>query len=417
MASAVDTTGFGQLTPAERMRRIFNHAMGDSTSNEGESEKADSSDISRVQTAKIPADSSQTSAKDTLAEAKTNQHAPKGDNPATAEKANQDSVRQAIMQAAIETRFLLAELYAYELHRPDSALEEYLLIAHEYPQSQYAPKALLAAAQIKYADHDSAGGTELLTSLLDKYPQSPQADQASRTLNSPVDPLNAIELYATAERLVFSEDNPDSALVLYRYIASKFPDLSAKAAFAAAWTLDNIIGTEDSSAYYAYSEITKKYPRTEYAIAASARIAAPTKRSERQSSQSHEQNPADSTNGESAPDSSSELVMGLPFAPPVTRPGVFIYPEALLSQELRGKVIFKIKLDFSGRVEDYQLIGPFGEHLIDSTATATLLQTEFDVSSLDLSQLDGYFQYSISFERPDINIYNDIYREQHERGP
>jgi TolA-binding protein len=415
MLSGVDTTGFGNLTPTERMQRLFSHAIGDSASVVKRDSLADTlNTITGLAIA--PLDTSKTVAKDTVAAVKVSS-VPQKQSSAEIEKANQDSIRQAIVQSGIETRFLLAELYAYELNRPDSALEEYLLIAHEYPQSQYAPKALLAASRIKFAEGDSASGREFLTQLLNDYAQSPQADEAARTMNSPVNPLNAIELYSTAERLVYSGENPDSAVILYKYIANNFPDLAPKAAYAAAWTLDQVIGTEDSSAFYAYTDITKKYPHTEFAAAASDRITASTKKSTRKSSQSQEQSPSDSTGQKTLPDSAAALAESLPFAPQVVKPGVFIYPEKLLSKDLKGKVLFKVKLSFSGKVEDYQMIGPFGEHLIDSTATEALLQTEFDVSSLSLSDLDGYFQYSIVFERPDINMYNDIYRERRDTGP
>jgi TolA-binding protein len=431
-APALDTTGFANLSPAERMKLTFNRfSGGDTLAGRVRTGITDSLKAPK-DTVSIPAyigpvnirdsltaltDTSHVINKDTLAVAKQSSPAEPPIAPAVSAKAIQDSIRQSIIQSGIETRFLLAELFAYELNRPDSALEEYLLISTEYPQSQYAPRALLAASQIKFAAGDSAGARELLTKLLSEYAQSPQANQAARELNSPTDPLNSIELYSTAENLVFSGENPDSAIVLYKYIADNDPDLAPKAAYAAAWTLDQVVGVEDSSAYYAYYDITKKYPHTEYATAANDRISAATKKSTRRPSQPQNQSPADSTSDETNPDSTMDLASGLPIAPKVIKSGVFIYPEALLSQDLRGKVIFKIKLSFSGKVEDYQMIGPFGQHQIDSTATEALLQTEFDVSNLDLTQLDGYFQYSISFKRPDINIYNDIYREQRDRGP
>jgi TolA-binding protein len=428
----LDTTGFANLSPAERMKRTFDRysngdtlagrvAMGAADSlgaaKDSASVLADSTRINIKDTLAVLTDTSLVNTKDTLAVAKPSTPVKPQTVPAVSAKAIQDSIRQSIIQSGIETRFLLAELYAYELNRPDSALEEYLLLANEYPRSQYAPRALLAASQIKFATGDSIGARELLTKLLNEYTQTPQANLAARELNSPADPLNAIALYSTAENLVFSGENPDSAIVLYKFIAQNVPELAPKAAYAAAWTLDQVIGVEDSSAYYAYYDITKKYPHTEYASAANDRISAATKKSAKRPSQTPNQSPADSTSNEAVPDSTLDMASGLPIAPSVTKPGVFIYPEALLSQDLRGKVIFKIKLSFSGKVEDYQMIGPFGEHQIDSTATVALLQTEFDVSSLDLSQLDGYFQYSISFKRPDINIYNDIYREQRDRGP
>jgi TonB family protein len=114
-------------------------------------------------------------------------------------------------------------------------------------------------------------------------------------------------------------------------------------------------------------------------------------------------------------DSLNREAMGLPRAPRVVTLGEFLYPEELLDKDLKGEVIFKIKLDLTGRVQDYELIGPSGERAIDSVATAALLETEFDTSNFDFTQLDTFFRYSIPFERPEIDLFNDPYRERRER--
>jgi hypothetical protein len=240
-------------------------------------------------------------------------------------------------------------------------------------------------------------------------------------MNSPFDLAgNALGLYAAAESLVFFANSPDSALALFRYIAEKYPDLAPKASFAAAWILDQIKGVEDSSAFFAYTSVVEKYPGTVYAQAANERLGTESnnkRRSPPRPSQQPQEEQKPSQGGGEA-DTTGQLLAGnLPLAPRTKTVGQFIYPEALLSRELKGKVIFKIRLDIAGMVKDYEIIGPSGEYAIDSAATESLIKTEFDISELDLSQLDGYFQYSISFKRPDINMFNDPYRDRYERGP
>jgi len=333
-----------------------------------------------------------------------------------ASKVNEDSIRQSIIQAGIETRYMLSELYAYELNRPDSALREYLLIAEEYPESPYATKSLLAAAQIEIGRNDSASANVYLRRLVSQYPESPQAVQAAEMLNTPLELTeNAMGLYTAAESLIFEAENPDSAMMLLRYIQNKFPDLAPKASFAIAWILDQVIGVEDSSAFQAYAEVVKKYPDTEYALAASDRLSTNVRKDQRKATP-RERGDEPQEPAEELPDTSQQFAGGFPLAPPPRITGQFVYPEALLSKELRGKVIFKIKIDISGKVGEYEIIGPSGEYAIDSSATAALLQTEFDTSELDLVQLDSYFQYSIPFRRPDVRLFNDPYREQRERG-
>ena len=325
--------------------------------------------------------------------------------------AREDSIRQAIIESGIETRFLLAELYAYELNQPDSAFNEYRLIVEQYPTSPYASKSLLAAANLRINSGDSVSAKEYLRRLVDYYPESPQASVAADILKFPLDfSRNAMGLYASAESLAFEGDNPDSAAALFGYIAVNFPDLAPKAAFARAWAIDLAKQGADSAAFYAYEAVSKNYPRTIYAEAASERIgksAAPKNRKF-----SGVERPMNEGQGDNKPDTSGTFAGGLPLAPPVKVLGEFVYPQSLLDRRLKGQVLFKIKINLFGKVEEHEIIGPSGERAIDSSATAALLQTEFDTSKLDLAQLDSYFRYSIPFERPDINIFNDPYREE-----
>ncbi|MEE8417588.1 MAG: tetratricopeptide repeat protein, partial [candidate division Zixibacteria bacterium] len=86
------------------------------------------------------------------------------------DKITQDSIRQEITKRGIETRFLLAELYAYELNRPDSALREYVLIADQHPNSEYVLRALLASAFLEFDGGDSTVAEEYLYRLIENYP-------------------------------------------------------------------------------------------------------------------------------------------------------------------------------------------------------------------------------------------------------
>ncbi len=335
------------------------------------------------------------------------------------DQAYDDSVRQSIVSAGIETRFLLSELYAYELNRPDSALQEYILIVNEYPTSAYAPRALLAAAQIEIQRSDTAKANIYLRRLLKDYAKSPQAAQAAEILNSPIDiSNNAMGLYAAAESLVYQADMPDSGIALYKYIAANFPDLAPMASYAVALILEEVVNVEDSSAYYAYSAVARDFPQTIFGAAAKDRLtAAPVKSPKPKTPARDEPAPDTTSQPDQNPDSTNQVALGLTLAPPVKTPGVFMYPEALYNRDLKGKVIFKIRLEVTGKVRDYEIIGPSGEYAIDSSATAALMTTEFDVSNLELSQLNDYFQYSLVFKRPNITQFDNPYLRRQEQGP
>jgi len=339
------------------------------------------------------------------------------DSIEAARVAKEDSVRQAIINDGIMTRFLLAELFAYELNQPDSALKEYLLVAGEHPTSQYAPRALLASAYIDLNRSDTLAANEVLQRILTDYPKSPQAAQAANLVGSPIDlSENAIGLYVQAENQIYYEDNPDSAILIFDYIADNFPDLAAKASLAKAWTLDQIIGVTDSSAYFAYAHVTERYPETPYSERANAKINPVSKPARRQIER---RSVGDDSNGDQPDqavlDSLKQLAQELPDAPPVMTLGDFLYPEVLLHRDLKGEVLFKIRINISGQVIDHEIIGPSGQYVIDSVATHALLETEFNTSSLEFALLDGFFKYSIPFERPEIDIFNDPYKEERER--
>jgi TolA-binding protein len=340
------------------------------------------------------------------------------DSLKAAEAARRDSVRQDLIRTGIETRFLLAELYAYDLKRPDSAITEYLLIVEEHPESPFAVRALLAAANIEFGRQDTLQGNAFLRRVVDEYPSSPHAVQAAEILNYPLNlSENALGLYARAESLIYYENDPQSAITIFRLIADYFPDLKAKASFAIAWTLDNIMNVTDSSAYYAYTSVKDEFPETEYAEAAKLKLGLTSR--VRESQQRRRDRESEAQNDLEEPgvnqDSLDREAMGLPRAPQVITLGEFLYPEELLDKDLKGEVIFKIKLDLTGRVQDYELIGPSGERAIDSVATVALLETEFDTSNFDFTQLESFFRYSIPFERPEIDLFNDPYRERRER--
>lgn len=333
------------------------------------------------------------------------------------DKIAQDSIRQEILRTGIETRFLLAELFAYELNRPDSALHEYLLIADQHPGSEYAPRGLLACASIEFERGDSTDGKAYLHRLIEEHPRSPQAAAAAEILDSPVDlSQNALEMYSRAEKMVYDGNNLDSAIALFYHIADNFPDLAPKASYAVAWTLDRHQQDEDSSAFHAYEFVSKQYPQSVYAMAAKDRMGLTAKPAKKRTLPAEEQQQEIE---EIKPDADSlrMIAQGLPPAPAVREPGEFVYPRALLDRRLKGEVLFKIKISLFGKVEEYEVIGPSGEYAIDSAATVALLDTEFETSDLDFAELDKYYKYSIGFERPDINIFNDPYREERRQGP
>lgn len=329
------------------------------------------------------------------------------------EIARQDSIKKEIIRTGIETRFLLAELYAYELNRPDSAIREFLQIADQYRGSAYASRSLLACAFLELKRGDSVSANEYFRRLVHEHPLSSQATLAAEHLGMEIDLSgNALWLYAHAESLALDAGMLDSAITVFSYIADNFPDLAPQASFAIAWALEQSQTVGDSSVYYAYNRVCEQFPQSDYAAAAKTKMGQGPTETQRRRPGRQQQTGEEPEENVPDPDSLRQLALGLKSAPSVRKQGEFVYPERLLDRQLKGQVLFKIRLNLFGKVEEYELIGPSGEYAIDSAATEALLNTEFDTSRLDLAELDSFYKYSIRFERPDINIFNDPYKEE-----
>jgi TolA-binding protein len=321
----------------------------------------------------------------------------------------------------VEIRFLLAELYHHDLNRPDSALNEYLSLAEAYPESEYAPRALLASAFIYEAKKDSANAVRIYRRIVQSYPTSEQARYAVSGISDLEIPFdkNVARLYSQAENMYFIDDNSDSALTLFGYIEANFPgtEYAAKSAFASAWIKSRLVQDDgDSSAYYAYTHIVDRYPETPYADDAKIRLGLVVRESPEPSDQS-QPGQEDSGQGSVNPQEDSlrqavadSLKRTLPRAPAVKDTGEFVWPDSLIREGFKRTVvvIFKIKLDLFGNVIDFEQLGPSGHPEIDSSATVAMKNTTFDMSNLeDLSMLDEYFRYDMRLEPPKYDDFFD----------
>jgi TonB family protein len=325
-------------------------------------------------------------------------------------------------------RFLLAELYHHELNRPDSALNEYLLLAEHYPQSTYAPKALLAAAFIYEAKKDTLAAKSLYNKIVALYPTTLQAKfAANHADSSTIEPeKDVFALYDLAEDMYFKDNIPDSAVTLFTFIEKTFPstEFAPKSAFAKAWILGQTLRSDgDSSAYYAYQDVLTKYPGTPYAEQAKIRLGLVKDATSSMANidtlmiAAPDSALLDSL-ARTLNDSLSNMAMDIPMAPPVRDTGAFLFPGSLLTKNLKGRVTFKIRLDPFGKVADYLILGPSGESAIDSAAIAALQATTFDMSQItDLSRLNSYFRYEIKFATPKLNEFYNPYQQREEKGP
>lgn len=352
-----------------------------------------------------------------------------------AEDGKEKTIDSTQIYEDIEVRFLLAELYHHDLNRPDSALGEYMLLVSNFPNSEFAPRSLLASAFIYESKGDTANANGLYRRLVEDYPISKQAQYAVNQLGDVKIPseYNVPAMYTEAEKLYYENNAPDSALSIFKYISDNFPnsEYAVKSAYAIAYIQDQLdVERTDSSVYYLYADIVEQYPESKYAYGAKLAMGLEARVDPNVKKPPHSVKKRPTEKGEEGPEQGEfddSLFAGMLYAPPALDSIAFLYPESLLDEGHRekGKVIFKIKIDLFGNITEHQLLGTSGNELIDSAATEALLSTTFDTSGLDdLSLLDGYFRYDIRFDPPDNweDRYErssefERYNQDFERGP
>jgi len=94
----------------------------------------------------------------------------------------------ASVDAAAEAVFRSAELYLFQLGKPDKALEEYARLSREFPESPLAPRAAFARGWVKARRlGDAAGARQEFEALIAAWPESDAAARARHLLEQPAD--------------------------------------------------------------------------------------------------------------------------------------------------------------------------------------------------------------------------------------
>lgn len=304
--------------------------------------------------------------------------------------------------------FLLGELYLTQMDDADSAQTEYLALVSKFPESEYAAKALYAAAWIaQNVKHDSTQTEELCRRVVDEYPRSDYSVPALCLLGASPDTLDFAtpqEAYLSAERFLLVEGEVDSALARYDLIMEQYPysEYASKAAFARAWAIEQYDNPGDSTAIFAYQKVIDQYPESEYAEEARIRLglserAQPTMPAAREAIP--EQEEPDSTMLAAAADTSGPQFPKAPDLP--LKRGDFVYPESELYTGIKGAVVLKIRIALDGTVSDAQVVSSLDNVWIDDAAKEAALNTIFDADKIDPEELGGYFLYTVEVKPPE----------------
>jgi len=320
----------------------------------------------------------------------------------------------------VETQFQLAEFYLTHLNKPDSALATYKGIVANHPNSDYAPKALLAMTYIcRNLTGDTAGCRQACEDLLKYYPATDYAAEAAKILGrSPQksDSLGAAQLFWQAEEQLFTYQNSDSASNLYQKIIDLYPGSAyvPKAMLGKAHILehqhpiaeDTVLS--DSTVFLAYRSILERFPESEAASVAQLKLGLKEKPKPKPVQQTP--TPADTsrprtdTLTSAEGDTTDTLVMGLPRAPePLNKADIqskFIYPPELIGERKSGWVFLRIEIDyFSGEAKRVELMKGLHEE-IDKRVLQAMQIARFDIQKLDPKNFSGIYGYRFKIQAP-----------------
>ncbi len=314
------------------------------------------------------------------------------------------------------TLFLLGELYLLQMNQPDSALDEYLTLVEKFPQSEYAPKSLYAAAWIwENIKEDSIEAEKIYRRILNEYPQSEYKKMAFKFLSETgnigtaqpdsSDTLDPEKIYQEAERFLFEENDVYSALTRYDLIIEKFPQSSfaAKSLYAKAWTTEHFLNPEDSSVILAYQNVIEKYPESKYAQEAKIKLGLTQRAQPITAPPPAETTPALADTADTTQITKVDTSgFAFPRAPdPPLIKGEFVYPEQERLSGIKGTVVLKIQIGFDGTVTEAEVVNSLGNLWIDEAAKQAALKTTFDPQKMDVTQLGGWFLYPVEVKPPE----------------
>jgi len=307
-------------------------------------------------------------------------------------------------QNVVKTQLLLAEAMLMEFSQPDSAINEYMRILSDYPESFEAAQVYYALGYIyRNIEADTALADSFYIELAGRYPDSPYGLKAAEILgiiDSFPDSHNTEKMFARAENLLFDNNNPDSAILVYQELEADHPntDYSARAAYAISYILDHYIAPSDSSAIFSYQDLIKKYPETAYANAAKLRLGLTSREQSRQKLGEIVQqdtsavfDPADSTSYERA---------GFVMANTPNNMPELIWPPALVNEELKGTVYIKFHLDIFGTVSAVELKTTSGNVDLDNAIKDMMLRSSYDPQRMKFEELNKDYVYKYNFMSP-----------------
>lgn len=330
------------------------------------------------------------------------------------------------------THFLLGELYLRQLDQPDSALQQFRLVVDEFPESEYATRALLNIADLLATREDSSTAVKVWHTLVRRYPTGEAAMWARSKIGLPLPEditKSDILLLHGAEKQLLEYDNPDSALKLYDLLLTDYPEsrYRAKAMYARAWLMDQHFAQDDSAVVFAYQQVVDSFPQSPYAKDAKQKLNPPGREARTITAQLTDTLTRDTTYIDTAAEKVTiqQLSDTTVAAPQPLVKGEFEYPPPIVGFTWRDniKLTFLIHINDQGEVEDdLQLVGKSGHDEIDFLAIEAVKRTRFDPAKLDpyLTLIRQWYKYDLIIPPPgtqqndQFDNYEDPFGDQNQ---
>jgi tetratricopeptide (TPR) repeat protein len=349
---------------------------------------------------------------------------------------------QEVIDEMAYTQYLLAELYWFDLNKPDSAIYELEYLIDSFSTSYDAPKAMIALSQMyKEYYEDTTKADSLLKAAIFRYPHSDYVPEALSLLGlrgTAADTGYAAYYFSKAEDFLVDMDQVDSALYYFQYIVDHFPDSKfyLHARFNTILTRELYESPGDSSIVLAYEEFIDSFPTSEFAQEAEKRVkyvpqkekTAPQETTPQDTlfaeveAGEGEQQPTTPNNGSNAyTDYQQSLylrpngdTLALLEEEPTEIIDTFVFPSEAYGMQVEGFYLyFQILLDFSGKVVDYVLKNRSEYDEINTRAEQTVGSMTFDplavskrVNDLNLPEdpegRGHWFVYKFLVQKPDF---------------
>lgn len=328
----------------------------------------------------------------------------------------------------------LGELYLFELNQTDSALVAFRYAVDSFPDTYYAPRAMISLA-VAHRDfkEDTLAFDSLISRALAKYPKSdyyPTALEARGLLGTAADSGYPASYFDIAERWLLDESNLDSALHYYQYIVDSFPrsNLAAKARFTTIWLEDQSQQSgDDSTIIFAYNDLAELYPDDEYGKLAGSIVsyipsAAPVE--VEQDIEQETETLADSLDPDTAafdpftdpsgidttlsPElrhyigADGRVLRNAPSNPAQYQILELIYPSTAGGMPDFFDLYYQVKIDFDGRVMDFILKNPTQYPELNSVYNEQVDNFVFDVGRFGPDGIgNGWFVYKYRITKPE----------------